>query len=98
MTTRCVRSTLEPEHRLMIQESMQYQELPEKLVDGRSKMKDGKEEDPQCSEDHGEDQLKKPRRKDTPILNSPPQIPGVRQLKVEKSVVHLEDEEKDMKD
>ncbi|XP_030254894.1 protein phosphatase 1 regulatory subunit 17 [Sparus aurata] len=98
MTTGCVRSTLEPEHRLMIQESMKYQEPPENLMDGKSKMKDDKVEDAQCSENHGEDQLKKPRRKDTPILNSPPQIPGVRPLKAEKPVVHLEDEEKDMKD
>ncbi|XP_072306462.1 protein phosphatase 1 regulatory subunit 17 [Eucyclogobius newberryi] len=53
-------------------------------------------EDPEAlsPEPHPEDQLKKPRRKDTPVLTFPPHIPGVRQMKVETKVVYLEDQEK----
>ncbi|XP_066538352.1 protein phosphatase 1, regulatory subunit 17-like isoform X2 [Hoplias malabaricus] len=40
---------------------------------------------------------KKPRRKDTPVLNSPPLIPGVRLMKGEPRLIHLEDEEKEAK-
>ncbi|XP_076827994.1 protein phosphatase 1 regulatory subunit 17 isoform X4 [Brachyhypopomus gauderio] len=48
------------------------------------------------SEDHRQDELgqKKPRRKDTPVLSSPPLIPGVRLMKGETRLIHLEDEEK----
>ncbi|XP_062848271.1 protein phosphatase 1, regulatory subunit 17-like isoform X2 [Trichomycterus rosablanca] len=40
---------------------------------------------------------KKPRRKDTPVLHSPPLIPGVRLMKGEPRLIHLEDEEKETK-
>ncbi|XP_070784679.1 protein phosphatase 1 regulatory subunit 17 [Enoplosus armatus] len=98
MTTGCMRPTLEPEHRPMTQESKNYQETLESLGDRKSGMKDDEEEEALCAENQEEDQLKKPRRKDTPVLNSPPHIPGVRLLKAEKQMVHLEDEEKDVKD
>ncbi|KAM9337459.1 protein phosphatase 1 regulatory subunit 17 [Symphorus nematophorus] len=99
MTTGCVRSTLESEHRLMTQESTHYQEVLDSLMDGESEVKDDEEvEEALCAENQDEDQLKKPRRKDTPVLNSPPHIPGVRLLKAEKQMVHLEDEENDVKD
>ncbi|XP_051266253.1 protein phosphatase 1, regulatory subunit 17-like isoform X2 [Dicentrarchus labrax] len=100
MTTGCVRSTLEPEHRRMTQESTHYQEVLESLVDRKSEMKDDEEEEEEacCAENQEEKQFKKPRRKDTPVLNSPPHIPGVRLLKAEKQMVHLEDEENDVKD
>ncbi|KAJ4925736.1 hypothetical protein JOQ06_018456 [Pogonophryne albipinna] len=99
MTTGCVRSTLEPEHRLMTQESKHYKSALESLVGRKSEMKGDEEEGKAlCSEDQEDVQKKKPRRKDTPVLNSPPRIPGVRQLKAEKQMVHLEDEEKDFKD
>ncbi|XP_027129806.1 protein phosphatase 1 regulatory subunit 17 [Larimichthys crocea] len=98
MTTGCVRSTLEPEHRLMTQESTHYQDMLENFVDGKSEMKDDDDEEVLCTDSQAEDQLKKPRRKDTPVLNSPPHIPGVRLLKTEKQMVHLEDEEKNVKD
>ncbi|XP_062297927.1 protein phosphatase 1, regulatory subunit 17-like [Scomber scombrus] len=97
MTTGCMRSTLEPEHRLTTQESKHCQEALESLEDRQSEIKDDKEEG-LCAENQEEDQLKKPRRKDTPVLNSPPHIPGVRLMKAEKQMVHLEDEEKDVKD
>ncbi|XP_033965085.1 protein phosphatase 1 regulatory subunit 17 [Pseudochaenichthys georgianus] len=99
MTTGCVRSTLEPEHRLTTQESKHYKSALESLVGRKSEMKGDEEEGKApCSEDQEDVQKKKPRRKDTPVLNSPPRIPGVRQLKAEKQMVHLEDEEKDFKD
>ncbi|KAM6971273.1 protein phosphatase 1 regulatory subunit 17 [Tautogolabrus adspersus] len=98
MTTGCVRSTLEPEHRLMTQESRPYG-LLESLMDRKLEMRnDPKEEEEALCAENQEDLLKKPRRKDTPVLNSPPHIPGVRLLKAEMQMVHLEDEEKDMKD
>ncbi|XP_029314103.1 protein phosphatase 1 regulatory subunit 17 [Cottoperca gobio] len=99
MTTGCVRSTPEPEHRLMTQESKHYKEALESLVDRKSEMKDDEEEEKAvCAENQEAEQRKKPRRKDTPVLNSPPHIPGVRLLRAEKQMVHLEDEEKDVKD
>ncbi|XP_040922256.1 protein phosphatase 1, regulatory subunit 17-like [Toxotes jaculatrix] len=98
MTTGCLRLTLKPKHRLMTQETKQYREALESLVDRKSVMKDDEDkEEALCAENQGEGQLKKPRRKDTPVLNSPPHISGVRLLKVEKQMVHLEDEERDIK-
>ncbi|XP_006004588.1 protein phosphatase 1, regulatory subunit 17-like [Latimeria chalumnae] len=48
----------------------------------------------QGSQDTDQEQ-KKPRRKDTPVLHVPPLIPGVKMLKEEKRAVFMEDEETD---
>ncbi|KAM7370269.1 hypothetical protein PAMP_011534 [Pampus punctatissimus] len=77
---------------------MTDQEALENLVDRKSEMKAEEERKGLCAERQEEDQWKKPRRKDTPVLNSPPHIPRVRLMKAEKKMVHLEDEEKDVKD
>nr|XP_020494277.1 protein phosphatase 1 regulatory subunit 17 isoform X2 [Labrus bergylta] len=65
MTTGCVRSTLEPEHRLMTQESRPYG-LLESLVDRKLEMRDDQKEEEEvlCAENQ-EDLRKKPRRSQT---------------------------------
>ncbi|XP_029935659.1 protein phosphatase 1 regulatory subunit 17 [Myripristis murdjan] len=101
MTTGWMRSTLEPEHRLTTQDSKHYQEALDSLEDRKSGMteEEDEEEDDALGPQHLEDdQLKKPRRKDTPVLNCPPHIPGVRLMKGEKQMIHSEDEEKNVKD
>ncbi|XP_015210213.1 protein phosphatase 1 regulatory subunit 17 [Lepisosteus oculatus] len=40
-----------------------------------------------------EQEHKKPRRKDTPVLYIPPLIPGVKLMKEEKRVIYMEEEE-----
>ncbi|XP_018615552.1 protein phosphatase 1 regulatory subunit 17 [Scleropages formosus] len=47
------------------------------------------------SDKRNEHEFKKPRRKDTPVLNAPPLVPGVKMMKEKRRVIHVEDEEKD---
>ncbi|XP_068438298.1 protein phosphatase 1 regulatory subunit 17 [Clinocottus analis] len=99
MTTGCVRSTLEAEHGLMTQENMHCKHNEKDPVNRKSEMKDDKEDkEALCTKNQEANQKQKPRRKDTPVLLSPPHIPGVRLLKAEKQMVHLENEEDDVKD
>ncbi|XP_051538384.1 protein phosphatase 1, regulatory subunit 17-like isoform X1 [Myxocyprinus asiaticus] len=86
MSTDCVRSLSDKaEHTLTMHEHLY----------GNAEMDNQKHN----SEEHQQDNLgqKKPRRKDTPVLNSPPLIPGVRLMKTEARMIHQEDEEKEMK-
>ncbi|KAL2085657.1 hypothetical protein ACEWY4_018977 [Coilia grayii] len=97
MSTGCVRSPPETaEHRLQGQEPHYGLREPQE----KAKMERQRE----CSsgrlnhgEQHEDQEHKKPRRKDTPVLNTPPLIPGVRLMKGEARLIHLEDEEKDGK-
>ncbi|XP_076146852.1 protein phosphatase 1 regulatory subunit 17 [Alosa pseudoharengus] len=97
MSTGCVSSPPETaEHRLQGQEA--HYGLPEhqeKLrMDRQEKCGSG---ELHADNQHNDQEHKKPRRKDTPVLNTPPLIPGVRQMKGEARLIHQEDEEKDVK-
>ncbi|XP_065115118.1 protein phosphatase 1 regulatory subunit 17 isoform X1 [Paramisgurnus dabryanus] len=97
MSTGCVRSlSNKAEHTITMHDHLcSTKSAWGSSADGNADMENPKlssEEDPQ-------DKLtqKKPRRKDTPVLNCPPLIPGVRLMKTEARMIHQEEEEKEMK-
>ncbi|KAM9331841.1 protein phosphatase 1 regulatory subunit 17 [Pholidichthys leucotaenia] len=93
MTSGCVRKT---EHGVMPQKTkslcLSDQETIELEQKSEEQMNEG-EQMASCADV----QLKKPRRKDTPVLSCPPHIPGVRLLKPQKPGLHLEEEEEEAK-
>ncbi|XP_062377813.1 protein phosphatase 1, regulatory subunit 17-like [Sardina pilchardus] len=97
MSTGCVRSPPETaEHRLQGQEAHYGLCEPQETLRMERQKERGSGE-LHADDQHDDQEHKKPRRKDTPVLNTHPLIPGVRQMKGEARLIHLEDEEKDVK-
>ncbi|XP_041096412.1 protein phosphatase 1 regulatory subunit 17-like [Polyodon spathula] len=96
MSTECLMTPEVLENRLNGQEQL-YSKLSEKLIED-CKVDAEQKQDKGPSEAQGpEQEQKKPRRKDTPVLYIHPVIPGVKLMKEEKRGIFMEDEEKEWK-
>ncbi|KAK1173954.1 protein phosphatase 1 regulatory subunit 17-like [Acipenser oxyrinchus oxyrinchus] len=96
MSAECVMTPEVQENRLNGQEQL-YSKLSEKLIED-CKMDAEQKQDKGPPETQGpEQEQKKPRRKDTPVLYIHPVIPGVKLMKEENRAIFMEDEEKEWK-
>ncbi|KAK6490373.1 protein phosphatase 1 regulatory subunit 17-like [Huso huso] len=96
MSTECVRTPEVPENRLNAQEQL-YSKLSEKLIEDCNMDAEQKQDKGPPEAQGPEQEQKKPRRKDTPVLYIHPVIPGVKLMKEENQAIFMEDEEKEWK-
>ncbi|KAG5849952.1 hypothetical protein ANANG_G00077160 [Anguilla anguilla] len=98
MSIGCLRSSPETTEHILNEQDLRYVSRKPSAEPGGTQLGETLKPEPPTPELPGDGPGQgKPRRKDTPILNPLPLVPGVRQLKGEKHVIHQEDEEKEEK-